>query len=176
MGTIFLIAVSVSLDTLGIGMAYSMSGIRIPWRTRLVVGAVNGIITALSLLLCEPLRVLIPSAAFRIGGASIIMGMGIRTLWNALGDNKTADYDKDASRVLEIWEGVLLGLALAADAFCAGLFVAEYGCAAWLFPVFTALAGIGGLAVGSKWRYNLRRVNGIGGALLIVLGVLRLFL
>ena len=45
MGLILLLAVSVSLDTLGIGMAYAVSGIRIPWNTRLLIALLNGILT-----------------------------------------------------------------------------------------------------------------------------------
>jgi Na+-driven multidrug efflux pump len=43
------LALSVSLDTLGIGMAYAMSGICIPKRIRLFIALLNGVLTAVAL-------------------------------------------------------------------------------------------------------------------------------
>lgn len=43
MFVVCLLALSVSLDTLGIGMAYAMSGICIPKRIRLFIALLNGV-------------------------------------------------------------------------------------------------------------------------------------
>ena len=50
MFVVCLLALSVSLDTLGIGMAYAMSGICIPKRIRLFIALLNGVLTAVALL------------------------------------------------------------------------------------------------------------------------------
>ena len=49
MFVVCLLALSVSLDTLGIGMAYAMSGICIPKRIRLFIALLNGVLTAVAL-------------------------------------------------------------------------------------------------------------------------------
>ena len=41
MGAIILLAVSVSLDSLSTGMAYAISGIRIPWTTRMMMAVLE---------------------------------------------------------------------------------------------------------------------------------------
>ena len=51
MGLILLLSVSVSLDTLGIGMSYAIEGIRIPWQTRFIVALTNMVLTFMSVLL-----------------------------------------------------------------------------------------------------------------------------
>lgn len=175
MGLVVLIAISVSLDTLGIGMAYAMSGIRIPWSTKLVMAILNGVLTMCAVLLGERLGTLVPEVWFRVTGSVILIVLGGRTLWNALGDNKTADYDKDSSHILEPWEGSVLGLTLALDSISAGLGIAGCGMAAYLFPVLTALAGAIFLTIGGRIVCNLRRLNGIGGGILVILGLFRLF-
>lgn len=45
MGAIILLALSVSLDSLSTGMAYAISGIRIPWTTKLMMAVLNGCLT-----------------------------------------------------------------------------------------------------------------------------------
>lgn len=175
MGLVVLIAFSVSLDTLGIGMAYAMSGIRIPWSTKLVIAVLNGALTMAAVLLGEQLGALVSDFWFQIAGSVILIFLGSRTLWNALGENKTADYDKDASHILEPWEGVILGMTLALDSVSAGLGIAGCGNAAYLFPMLTAFAGVGFLTIGGRILCNLRRLNGIGGSILIILGLFRLF-
>lgn len=50
MFVVCLLALSVSLDTLGIGMAYAMSGICIPKRIRLFIALLNGVLTAVAFL------------------------------------------------------------------------------------------------------------------------------
>ncbi|MCH5252195.1 MAG: manganese efflux pump [Lachnospiraceae bacterium] len=175
MGLIMLLAVSVSLDTLGIGMAYAVSGIRIPWSTRLIIAFMNGILTLFAVAAGERLVDFVPDELFRIGGAAILIFLGSRTLWNALGENKTADYDRDASHVLEPWEGMVLGLTLALDSISAGFGITGYGRTAYVFPFLTALAGGVFLTLGTRVFCNLRRINGIGGGILIILGFLRFF-
>lgn len=49
MFVVCLLALSVSLDTLGIGMAYAMSGICIPKQIRLFIALLNGVLTAVAL-------------------------------------------------------------------------------------------------------------------------------
>ena len=173
MGLILLLAVSVSLDTLGIGMAYAVSGIRIPWNTRLLIALLNGILTFCAVAAGGRLEAFVPQRLFQIGGAAILIFLGGRTLWNALGENKTADYDRDASHVLEPWEGIALGLTLALDSASAGIGITGKSWVVWTFPVLTALTGITFLTAGGKIRCNLRRVNGAGGVILILLGLLR---
>ena len=173
MGLIVLLAISVSLDTLGVGMAYAMSGIRIPVSTKVVIAFVSGLLTTVAVAVGQHLGTWIPDILFRLLGGSVLLFLGGKTLWNALGENTTADYDRDGSRILEPWEGMVLGITLTLDSISAGLGIRGIGNATFWFPLFTAVASVTFLTIGSRISCNLRRMNGIAGLVLITLAVLR---
>ncbi len=174
MGLIVLLAVSVSLDTLGIGVAYAASGIRVPFVTRVVIGCVVGILTMAAVAAGRTLGRVIPDFVLRLTGGVILAILGGRMLWNALGENKTADYDRDHSNTLEPWEGVVLGFVMALDSVCAALGIAGHSLAL-IFPVMTAVSSSLFFSLGSRLSGNLRKINGFGGVFLILLGVLRFY-
>ena len=169
------LAVSVSLDTLGVSMAYSAAGITIPMGTRILISMVNGILTAIAIGIGKVFLVEIPSLIFQIFGAAILVILGIRILWNALGENRTADYDRNASRRIELREGCVVGVAFALDSVSAALGILNIGSIVYCFPFCSALLCYVFLMIGTKKVYNLRRLNGISGVILILLGVSRLF-
>lgn len=175
MGLILLLSVSVSLDTLGIGMSYAIEGIRIPWLTRVIVALTNMALTFLSVLLAQYLNGVIPDFWLSVCGGAVLVALGLKTLWNALGENKTADYDKDNSHVLEPAEGCVLGLTMALDSVSAGLGLGDLGAAAYFFPVLTACSGVLFLSLGAAAWCSTRRLNGAGGVILILLGLFRIF-
>ena len=171
---VILLAVSVSLDTFGVAMAYQMAGIVIPGRTRFLIALLNGVLTFTAICLGRILCAGIPTLVFQVLGAGILTTLGIKTLWNALGDNKTADYDKDASRVIDLREGCVVGVVFALDSISAALGILDIGKIVYLFPVCTALLCYLFLLPNGNHRYNLRRLNGLSGVVLIVFGLLRL--
>lgn len=171
---VVLLAVSVSLDTFGVSMAYGMAGIVIPRQTRFFIALINGVLTFFAIWLGRLLCAGIPALVFQIIGAGILIVLGIKTLWNALGDNKTADYDKDASRMIDLREGAVVGVVFALDSICAALGILNLGKVVYLFPVCTAILCYLFLLPSGKHCYNLRRLNGLSGVILIVLGLLRL--
>ena len=172
---VLFLAVYVSFDTLGIGMAYAMAGIVIPNRTRLLVAFLNGVLTGLAVLLGEKCLAGVPDLWFRLLGGSILILLGVKTLWNALGDNKAAQYDKDNSRSIDLREGCVLGLALALDSVSASFGIVGQGMWIVLFPLCTAFLCGFFLWVGGRVSYNLRRLNGVSGGILIILGLFRIF-
>lgn len=171
---VVLLAVSVSLDTFGVSMAYGMAGIVIPRRTRFLIAFLNGILTFFAIWMGRLLCAGIPTLVFQILGACILTTLGIKTLWNALGDNKTADYDKDASRIIDLREGCVVGVVFALDSVSAALGILNLDKVVYLFPVCTAILCYVFLLPSGKHLYNLRRLNGLSGVLLIVFGLLRL--
>ena len=175
MGLIILLSLSVSLDTLGIGMSYSMNKIRIPWSTRLVVAGVNIALTFLAVWLGGCLWEFIPGRIPGLLGGGILLVLGVRALKSARRENRAAVYDRDDSHVLEPWEGGVLGFAMALDSVSAGLGLGGLGALAYVFPVLTGLSGVLFLSLGEKMCCNMRKVNGIGGSILILLGLFRIF-
>lgn len=175
MGAIVLLAVSVSLDSLSTGMAYAISGIRIPWSTKLMIAVLGGGLTFAAVVAGDYLGRMIPDLWFRLFGGAVLLALGIRTLWEVWKNQMTKDYDQDGSKVLEPWEGLLLSLTMAFDSMSAGLGIPECGGARFAFPVLSALAGVLFLSVGNYIRINVRCIQGLGGILLMGLGLFRCF-
>ncbi len=168
-----LLAASVSLDTFGVGMAYAMAGVKIPWNTRFLISGIIFALTAAAVFAGRSLGNWIPAFWFRLAGAGILLCIGIRTLWNALGENRTKDYDKDESSCIEPAECVMLSLTLALDSMCAGLGISDTSLLAYLFPVFAAAVNLVFLSLGTVACCNLRKVNGLAGCVLVILALFR---
>ena len=175
MALILLLSVSVSLDTLGIGMSYAIEKIRIPWQTKIIVALTNMVLTFFTVLLARYLNDFMPDFWISLFGGCVLLALGGKTLWNALGENKTADYDRDDSHVLELAEGCALGVTMALDAVSAGLGLGNLGPVAYLFPIVTAFSGLLFLSLGAVLGGSTRRLNGAGGVILILLGLFRIF-
>ncbi len=175
MGLIILLSLSVSLDTLGIGMSYAMDKIRIPWITRLIVAAVDVALTYAAVWAGGCLWKWMPGPILRLIGGGVLLVLGARSLKNAWGESRAADYDRDDSHVLEPWEGAVLGLTMALDSASAGLGLGSLGGLAYVFPVLTGISGVLFLSLGERLCCNVRKVNGIGGGVLILLGLFRIF-
>ena len=180
MGLICILALSVSLDSLSIGMAYAMKGVRIPWSTRVLIGVINITLTALAVYAGQQLEQWISIWWFGLIGGCILIGIGAKTLWNAIGEKRTKDYDRDLSCSIEPAEGIVLAASLALDSMCAALGIHSSGTMVYAFPVLTGTISVVLLSLGfhlcKKICRGLWQLNGMAGCVLIVVGVLRLVL
>lgn len=173
MVVICLLALSVSLDTLGIGMAYAMSGIFIPKRIRVFIALLNGALTAIALFLGSTCLAGLPEPCFRVVGGGVLMILGIKTCVRVLKNKGEVQYDRDNSRSIDVKEGSALGTALATDSVSAALSLVGQGRIIWLFPICTAVLCGAFLWIGGCRLYHVRILNGISGIVLIFLGLFR---
>jgi putative Mn2+ efflux pump MntP len=171
---ILLLAVSVSLDTLGLSISYGIAGIRIPCKTRIFVALLNGGMTGLALWLGERFLTHVPKLWLSVAGGMILLILGVRALWMTLGGDGTTNYDRDRSRVIDLREGAALGFALALDSVSASFGIVGQGGYVCLFPVCTAFLCALFLWVGEVWIRPARYLNSLSGIVLILLGLCRL--
>lgn len=174
MGAIILLAVSVSFDSMGTGMAYAMRGVRIPWSTRLLTALSGGILTLLAVTAGDWMKKWIPDLAFTLIGGSILIILGIHAAADVIKNIPGKDYDRDGSKVLEPCESAALCLSMAVDSMSAGLCLGNEGWQKLLFPLFTALSGILFLSAGNCIRARSCLPGIFGGLLLMALGAFRL--
>ena len=104
MFVVCLLALSVSLDTLGIGMAYAMSGICIPKRIRLFIALLNGVLTAVALFVGSTCLAGLPEPYFRLVGGGILILLGAKTCIRVFADQrglieKYVDKDRKSTRL-----------------------------------------------------------------------------
>ncbi|MBO8129364.1 MAG: sporulation membrane protein YtaF [Peptococcaceae bacterium] len=191
---------ALSLDGFVAGLTYGIRQINIPVISVLIISVTSGIAISLSLV-CGHLTasIIAPKLAEQIGGL-LLIGLGFWVLTQAIRSAtekvlrihipqlgmviqvlfEPLHADMDQSGCISPREAVILGIALAMDAFAAGFAIALSGFQTALVPVFT-VAGlfcllILGTIIGRRSKFFIgHKVNFLPGCLFIILGMLRLF-
>ncbi len=171
---VLLLAVSVSIDTWGIGIAYGVAHIRIPLKSRILIAIVNGMLTGIAMLLTYVCIGDRGGTLITVLGGVILILLGIRSIRNACRGDEMTDFDKDSSHSIDLREGATLGVAMAADSVCATLSLRGMGDVTIAFPICTALLGAFFMWLGGRCSYRLPCLTGIGGGVLVSLGLIRM--
>lgn len=201
MGLLFLV-IAVSIDGFGVGMTYGMRKVQVPLLALIIIMCCSGIVVLASMTLGTVLRSFIsPDIASMLGGF-ILIALGLFSLFNSLRpDEKTNrkngeakhrldDFkevlitpdkaDLDQSGVISTSEALLLGMALALDAFGAGFGASMLGYSPLLTAVSVAcMSGLFllcGIKIGVLLSKNklLKRLTLLPPFLLIGLGIFNL--
>jgi len=191
--------VALSLDGFAAGLAYGLRRIQMPFLSLMIICLTSGIAISISLGLgFAAAQVMAPEAAQVIGGILLIFlgvwilnqalrritrrplcirippfGMVIQVLFEPL------DADMDQSGAICSREALILGIALALDAFAAGFAIALSGLHSIFVPLFVTvglflLINLG-ILLGQRTSDVLsEKVNLLPGCLLIMLGMFRL--
>jgi len=191
--------VALSLDGFAAGLAYGLRRIQMPFLSLMIICLTSGIAISISLGLgFAAAQVMAPEAAQVIGGILLIFlgvwilnqalrritrrplcirippfGMVIQVLFEPL------DADMDQSGAICSREALILGIALALDAFAAGFAIALSGLYSIFVPLFVTvglflLINLG-ILLGQRTSDVLsEKVNLLPGCLLIMLGMFRL--
>lgn len=195
---LLLLVTAVSLDGFGVGISYGMQKIKLPLVSLLIIMCCSGIVVLLAMTIGNLITNFISEdAAGRFGGV-LLIGIGLFSLYNMLKKPKSdhssqkeqqkeptfqslidspANADRDQSGSISPRESIFLGIALALDAFGAGIGAAIIG----YEPIVTAiLVGLmsgtfvfSGMKLGLfliRWE-KLQRLGYLAPLLLIALGI-----
>ncbi|WP_047984420.1 sporulation membrane protein YtaF [Ornithinibacillus californiensis] len=203
-GLLFLV-IAVSLDGFGVGVTYGMRRILVPKSALAIIMVCSGIVVLLSMVIGTMLNSFLTVSFAKTIGGTILICIGLFSLINTIRSQvkkedeanpstmspnnfqsfrtvlTTPDKaDLDRSGTISIGEAILLGTALALDAFGAGIGAAILGYSPIFTPILIAvMSGVflyygirtGNLLVKSK---RLERMNFLPPVVLITLGVLNL--
>src|SRR5690625_464202 len=199
-GLIFLV-IAVSLDGFGVGVTYGIRKIQVPFTALFIIMLYSGLVVLLSMTIGSMLSAFISPHLAKIFGGSILISLGIFSLYNIIRSKDNAldpnedkrgnvfktvltnpdQADLDKSGVISTHEALLLGLALALDAFGAGLGASIIGYSPLLTTLLiSCMSGFflfSGIKVGlflSKSK-QLQQMTFIPPLLLIVLGIYNIF-
>ncbi len=175
---LFLLAVSLSLDSFVIGISYRFRKIRIPPSAICIIAGVSGMITLLSVFLGKLLGNFVSPEILKIAGALVLVAMGIRVLVQNDEMEDAVKYDRDHSALIDSKEALLLGGVLSVDSIGVGIAVAVWSEIRdiLLFPFLVIGLNVIFLIVGSKFFFRTFYCTKIAGVILICVGLLRLFL
>ena len=169
MFAIILIAISLSIDALGIGITYGIRKIRVPLAPKLIISIMSAIITFLSLTAGSQLKKILPAPFANLIGVSILLAMGIYLICQSKKSSPEKNFDAkekkssvyqiiikslnltikiihepqladlNNSKTIELPEAFCIGLALSIDSIGSGIGLSILGFNNFLLPLATAI-------------------------------------
>jgi putative sporulation protein YtaF len=200
---LFTLAIATSLDSLGVGVAYGLSGTRVRFAAHTAISTVMMAITWTSVALGNQLSRCLPEFGAHLLSALFFVGVGIWTLAPMFRrrprkeDNVASDLpdhtptltqvldnpllaDQDASREIDIHEALLLGVALSLNniggGVSAGLIrLSPFWMAFWSV-FFNIVCLTGGHLLGNRLSRSRLSVyaQALSGVLMVVIGLWQL--
>jgi len=177
--TLIFLALSSSIDSLGIGISCGISGTYINNKGKLILFIVSFFISLLSILLGDFLKLILPEFITEIIGFVILIFIGIYVCISSF--RQEISYI-EAKNFVDLKTIVYLAVALSLDCFCIGIGTSIIGLNSILFPFFIAFFQFAFLNLGI---FLGRKLNGISnlpknvwsfisGLLLILIGIIRI--
>lgn len=175
---IILLAISLSMDALGLGISYGLRMIKIPILAKLVIALISAIFMLIAVILGNCIATIFPAIFSKIIGVTILAVLGTWILFQ----DKPISYDLDKSLHIDIFEALCLGVALSIDSVGAGIGSAIAGFGTYLLPISAAFFQLSfltvGTIIGSRTtlikKVNSRVLTLASGIILIVLAFFRL--
>ncbi len=179
---VIIISISLSLDALGIGISYKLKGVKITTAAKLLVGLVSVMIMWVSLQAGYLILQWFPKDVANLIGAAILAIIGLSFIRNGLYGSEEAVYDFNRSKKIDWWEALVLGIALSADSFSAGVAAASIGFHGVLIPLsvgfmqvlFLFLADIMMSHCNVVKNLNRKLCGVVSGLLLLMIALIRL--
>jgi putative sporulation protein YtaF len=166
---VLLLAIAISIDGIAVGVAYGLKGLRVPPISMAVIGIASGIAVCAAMSIGRLLSSLLPPLAVHALAGGLLTLVGIYLIYQTrepepkekaiienailelrfrsfklvvqiLREPEVADFDR--SGLIGTGESVLLGIALAVDAFGAGIAAGMANLSVPLTGVVTAILSI----------------------------------
>ena len=186
--TYLLLAISVSIDSLGIGITYGLRNTKIPFVSKIILFTISVIITGISLLIGNIIVQFLPINIAVLIGSVLLVLMGIFIIYQAFNLNENKVYKKekkvyqffinflgitiqiirnpissdlDKSKIIDYKEALYLGFALSIDSVCIGITSSIIGLSSFVFPFIIAIFQIAFLTFGKFLGEKLHNINNL---------------
>ena len=188
-----MLAISLSIDALGVGLSYGLRGISTPFFTKCILLLESMLFMAVFLFVGNHLILFFSPHTANLIGILLLLGMGIWLCYQSFQKKENSSSmellrnpsycDKDHSSHIDAKEGLSLGLILSIDSMGAGIGAGATGVSITLLPFFTALFQILFLSIGIysgkylKKSYTIKESiwTAFSGCILIMIALLRYF-
>lgn len=183
------LAISSSIDSLGIGITYGIKNTKISKIGKIILFAISLIITYISIFFGNVIQYIFPNEFTNFFGCLILICMGIYICFQASKKEKDSknifnspiSSDLNNSKIIEPKEALVLAIALSLDSFCIGICGAITDINLTLFPFLVSILQLAFLSLGSYLGIYVRKFCNfpqnvwsiISGILLIIIGVLK---
>lgn len=164
-----LLAVSLSMDALGIGVSYGLRGIKVPNKPKLIISFISLLFTAVAIGIGNIIVLFLPDYLAKLIGSGMLLVLGVVILIQVLGKNKKKVDEKEKntektwtlnvkplgfaikiirektsltalkSDIMGIRESIYMGVALSIDSFGAGISSAVSGMNDFFVPLMVGV-------------------------------------
>lgn len=179
------LALSSSIDSLGIGITYGIKNTKISYIGKLVLFVISFLISILSVLFGDILKNIFSAFVTELIGNTILIAMGIFVCFQAVRtptykkDKKVYSFfidflgitikiiknptssDLDSSNSIDSKEALFLGFALSLDCFCIGIGGSIIGIHPFLFPLFISVFQLVFLNIGNMLGKKLYQLSNL---------------
>ena len=178
-----LLALSVSIDSIGLGFIYGIKHTKINIMSNLIIFSISFCITCGSIFLGHYISIILSPTISSFLGSSFLIILGIYNIYKVF-NNPTTNYDIDCSNDIDKQEALLLGLGLSIDAICVGLGSGIIGISDILLPIlissfqliFLNLGNIISKKLLKKIKISENFFTMFSGIILILVGFLKISL
>ena len=170
-----LLALSVSIDSLGIGITYGIRNAKIRLLSMCILFAISIFFTSCSFLLGNFINSMLSELVTKLISSLILIIIGFVILADPI------PFDFDNSKAIDLKEAIILGIALSLDSVCIGIGSSIGGYSNFYFPLFVAsfqsIFIFAGIFLGGKIIRNLsipdEAWNIISGGIIILFGIIK---
>ena len=155
----FLLAISSSIDSLGIGITYSLRHTKLLKKSKIILFLISTFITFLSGIIGNILNNTFSTNICEFIGSALLLCMGIFIIIQS--NEQEISFDFDNSNDISPKEAIFLGIALSLDSLCIGIGGSTIGINIYLFSVFVAILQYVFLSIGNYCGIRLNRFNKI---------------
>ena len=174
-----LLALSSSIDSLGIGITYGIKNTKISIFSQIILFIISIIVTTISVMLGSVLKNFLSDIISKFIGSGILIILGIVIIIQT--KEKSSSFDFNHSNIIDPSEAIALGIALSLDSLCIGIGGSVFGLDISMFPILVATLQLAFLNLGNFFgRKLIKAVNipsGIwsilSGGLLVLIGIVK---
>ena len=181
-----LLALSSSLDSLGIGITYGIKNMKISKISRLILFTISCFVSFSSILLGDFINNFISNSFANLIGCSVLVFIGVSMIFKSISNSnnvKNNYYDFNNSNLIDPKESIALGFALSLDSLGIGISYSLTDSTSFLFPFFIGIFQVAFLNLGIFCGRKIKNISNlpdfvcslVSGILLILFGLVRLF-
>mgnify|MGYP005818022333 CR=1 FL=1 len=142
-----LLAICVSIDSLGIGITYGVKNTKISPSAKWILLFISFFITSFSLVIGKIISSLVPTCLTTFLGSLLLVLLGVWIIIQSI--RNPSNFDLDYSNQIDNKEAIYLGITLSLDAIGIGIGSSMIGISSFLFPPLVALFQLIFLNLGS---------------------------
>ena len=173
------LAISSSIDSLGIGITYGIKNTKISNKARIILFGISFLVTLISLYFGNIIKNIFNENITKFLGSSILIIMGVFILFQS----NPVNSDLDNSKIIDSKESLFLGLTLSLDSFCIGIGGSIIGINYQIFPLLIAIFQLSFLSIGNIFGKKLYKLSNLpdniwsimSGIILIFIGFTKFF-